>query len=163
MKNLKHLLIFLPMLFLLTACPYSAEIALDEKPTIKVDDRLIGSWEQKSSSSDYVYNVTKKDDFTYSFEKVNTKSDDKTTYNAYTTDINGVKFLSLWQISEYDSKPSYYFYKLEIVKDYMVKLVSVTENIDEKFETAAEMREYFKKNMSVSFFFDKTEEEYIKK
>lgn len=163
MKSLKILLLFVPLTLLLTGCPYNAEIALDEKPAVKVDERLIGSWEQKSSSSDYVYTVTKKDDFTYVFVKENTKSGDKQTYNAFTTDIDGTKFLSLWQINEYDSKPSYYFYKLVIEKDYLIKMVSVTENIDEKFETAAQMRDYFKKNMNLSFFYDKTEEEYIKK
>lgn len=163
MKTLKNLLLFVPLALLLTGCPYNAEIALDEKPAVKVDERLIGSWEQKSSSSDYVYTVTKKDDFTYVFVKENTKSGDKQTYNAFTTDIDGTKFLSLWQINEYDSKPSYYFYKLVIEKDYLIKMVSVTENIDEKFETSAQMRDYFKKNMHLSFFYDKTEEEYIKK
>lgn len=163
MKTIKKLLFTLPLALLLTGCPYTGEITIDDKPSVKIDERLIGSWEQKSSSSDYAYNVTKKDDFTYQFVKENTKSGDKQTYNAFVSDIDGVKFLNLWEINEYSTKPTYYYYKLVIEKDYLIKMLSVTENIDEKFENPAQMKEFFKKNMNLSFFFDKTEEVYIKK
>jgi hypothetical protein len=55
------------LMLMLTACPYTSENPID-KATVKIDDKILGKWEAKSSS-DYAYNVTKKDEFTYSIEK----------------------------------------------------------------------------------------------
>jgi virulence-associated protein VagC len=41
-------------------------------------------------------------------------------------------------------------------------LAPVTENIDEKFASSEEIKAFFKKNMAMSFFFDKDEDVYIK-
>ena len=55
------------LMLMLTACPYTSESPID-KASVKIDDKILGKWETKSSS-DYAYNVTKKNDFIYSIEK----------------------------------------------------------------------------------------------
>jgi virulence-associated protein VagC len=51
---------------------------------------------------------------------------------------------------------TYYFYKVEMTTSgSKLTLAPVTENIDEKFASSEEIKAFFKKNMALSFFFDK--------
>ena len=43
-----------------------------------------------------------------------------------------------------------------------IKLLPVTENIDEKFTSSAELKKFIEKNKSLSFFYDKDENSFIK-
>jgi hypothetical protein len=159
MKSLLKLVYLLPLMWLLTACPYSSEIALDSKPTLPIDEQLIGTWEQRSST-DYQYVVSKIDRYTYQFEKITVSSGEKTIYNAFLSDVSGEKFMNVYEVSA-ESK-TYYFYKLEINSPQNFKMISVTPNIDETFTSSEEMKKFFAQNKHLSFFFEKDEEEYIK-
>ena len=145
--------------FLFSGCPYSAEVAIDT-PSIKIDDKLLGKWESKSSS-DYMYTVSKDDDKTYSIEKKSASSGDVTTYKAFLSDINGSRFMNVYE--DGIEFKTYYFYKIEVsTSGAKSTMFPVTENIDEKFTSSADMKDFFKKNMGFSFFFDKDEDVYIK-
>lgn len=159
MKNLKRILLLLPLVFMLSACPYSAEFAIDEKPAEKFDSRLLGTWEPKENEPTENYNVTKVDDYNISIEKVTLKSGEKTQYKAFMSKVDGVLYLNIIE----GSGTSYYFYKVEFPADYRMKMSAVTENIEEKFANSAELKNFIKKNQGLSFFFDKRKEEYLRK
>lgn len=159
-KFLLTLTLFASLLFF-TGCPYSSDVAIDS-PSVRINDKLLGTWELRSSS-DQSYIVTKVDNFTYKFEKHSKSSSDVSTYFAYMSDVAGTKYLNLWE----DDKGSgaaktYYFYKFEQVSDGLVKFIPVTENIDEKFNTSAELKGFITKHQNLSFFFAKDEDTYIK-
>jgi len=146
------------LMLVLTACPYSSETTID-KASVKIDEKLLGKWESKSST-DYLYTVTKKDDFTYQIDKKSNSSGDVTTYNGFLSNIDGTRFMNVVEVGS--SSKTYYFYKVELsTSGSKVTFSPVTENIDEKFATSDEMKAYFKKNMGLSFFFDKNEDVYI--
>lgn len=159
MKNFRILAGLALASILFMGCPYSSEVPIDS-PAIKIDEKLLGTWESKSSS-DYSYKVTKSDVNTYTIEKKSASSGDVTTYKGFISDVGGVRYMNIYE--DGSTTNTYYFYKLEIsTSGVKTTLTPVTENIDEKFTTSAEMKDFFKKNQGNSYFFDKDEDVYIK-
>ena len=147
------------LMILLQACPYNSEVAIDE-PTVKIDEKLLGKWEAKNSG-DYMYTVTKKDDFNYKFEKKSKTATETSVYTAYTSVIDGVKFLNVAE--DASSTKTWYLYKMEMsTSGAKTTLWPVTENITEKFATSAELKAYIKKYMALTFFYSKEKEEYFR-
>jgi hypothetical protein len=160
MKKLAlQFIVFSGVAMLLTACPYGSDVPIDQ-PTVKIDDKLLGKWEAKSSN-DYFYNVTKKDDFNYKFEKKGKTSTDVTSYTGFLTIIDGVKFMNV--SDDASSTKLYYLYKIEMSgSGAKATMIPVTENIDEKFTASADLKAYIKKYMALSFFYSKDQDEYFR-
>ncbi|TAE20157.1 MAG: hypothetical protein EAZ95_00105 [Bacteroidetes bacterium] len=164
MKNARIFIALLPLLFLLTACPYSADFPLD-KPTQKVDSGLLGKWVEQSDSPNENPNffaITKVDANTYQFEKNDYNSNDKNytkeILTGYFTPVGKVMFLNLKK--QDDDK--FYFYKVELTDKQNFVMHEVTDNIDEKFATANELKAFFDKHKDLSFFYNKDEKKYKK-
>lgn len=153
--------VLVTLMLVLTACPYSSENPIDAKASVKIDDKLLGQWENKSSS-DYLYTVSKVDDFNYKIEKKSNSSGDITTYKGFISTIDGTKFMNIYEETTSETK-TYYFYKIEIsTSGGKATFVPVTENITEKFTSSDELKAFFKKHMGLSFFFDKDSDVYIR-
>lgn len=60
-----------------------------------------------------------------------------------------------------DGKGDYYLYRIDMGNGEFT-LFELTDNIDEKFNTSAELKAFVKKNMGLSFFYNKDEERYLK-
>ena len=160
MKKLLTSFLFCSVSILFMGCPYSSEVAIDAKPNVKADAALIGSWEQRNSA-DYTYKVTKDDDYIMSIDKITKSSNDVTSYKAFISVVNNERFLNVWEKDA--STPSYYFYKIAKGEtESLLTLMSVTENIDEKFTSSDALKSFISKNSNLSFFFEKEEDSYIK-
>ncbi len=159
MKTTVRLLFIFFAIVIFSGCPYNSEVPIDE-PSVKIDDKLLGLWEAKSSS-DYLYDVKNTDNFTYSIEKKSTESGDVTAYKGYLSDVEGVRFFNIWEESA--SPRVYYFYKVETsTSGARLTLAPVTENIDEKFNDSKSLKDFFKNHSTLSFFYSKEEDVYIK-
>jgi len=160
MKQLKWILPLLALTVMLGGCPYGSTIPLDTTGK-KINPALLGNWEPKSSSSSK-YVITKDNDFTYKIVKTSQDVKEPSVYKGYLTDLDGDVFLNLWEENGSSDK-TYYLYKVEINSgSNKVTLHSVTENITEKFSTGEEMKAFFKKYKGLSFFYDKSEDVFIK-
>ena len=160
MKKLLYSILILSGSVLFMGCPYSSNVAIDSKPMQKVDESLTGSWEQRNST-DYTYKITKEDDYNLSIDKITKSSNDVTSYRAFISVVNGDKYLNVCE--KESTSPSYYFYKIEKGEtESMLKLLPVTENIDEVFNKSEDLKAFIEKYSKLSFFFDKEEETYIK-
>jgi len=158
-KLLLQLALLAGLMLVLQGCPYGTEVAIDD-PSVKIDEKLLGKWEAKNSG-DYMYTVTKKDDFNYKFEKTGKTSPEATLYTAFISIVDGVKFLNISE--DASSTKTYYLYKLEMsTSGAKATLLPVTENITEKFATPAELKAFIKKHMGLSFFYSKDKEEYFR-
>ncbi len=145
---------------MLGGCPYGSQIPLDTTGK-KINPVLLGTWEPKSSSDDQ-YKITKEDEFTYKIVKTSKNAKEPAVYKAYLSDLDGDTFLNLWEENG-SSEKTYYFYKLELnSSNTKATLSSVTENITEKFTTGEEMKAFFKKYKGLSFFYEKTQDVFIK-
>ncbi len=159
MKKLQFFSVLVLLSILFMGCPYSADVPIDQ-PTVKIDDKLLGKWESKSSSESTV-NVTKLDANTYKIEQKTSSTATPEVYSGYLSDVNGTKFLNVW--SDGNSEKKYYLYKVELNNSATkVTLLPVTDNIEEKFTTSQELKDFIKKYMGLSFFFSKDKEVYIK-
>ena len=160
MKKLNLLGLLFAASILFMGCPYGTEVAIDEKPSVKIMPSLIGKWEQRSST-DYSYMVSKTDDYNYKIEKTTVSSGEKTVYNGFVSDVSGDKFFNIWE--EKGNPKTYYLYRIDQSGgDNMIKLQSVTQNIDEKFTTSADLKKFIAQYKGLSFFFEKDEDSYIK-
>jgi hypothetical protein len=157
MKRILYVLTLALGSILFTACPYSSEVALDERPNIPVSEKLMGKWETGSTSS-YIHHVKAKDAYKYIIEK--TSKDDGTTtmYEAFFSKVNDMEFLNIYEPGS--TVNTYYFYRFTDLGNDRFRLEEVTDNIDETFTNAREMRTYFSEHMHVSFFFNRDAEEY---
>lgn len=160
MKKFLFRLGLLPCLMLvLQGCPYGSEVAIDE-PAVKIDEKLLGKWEAKNST-EYTYTITKKDDFSYKFEKTGKSSPEATLYTAFISVVDGVRFLNVSE--DASTTKTFYLYKLEMSgSGAKATLHPVTENITEKFATSGELKDFIKKHMGLSFFYSKDKEEYFR-
>ena len=159
MKKLAlQFLAFSGLAMLLTACPYSSELPIDE-PTVKIDEKILGKWEAKSA--DYEYKVSKKDDYNYKFEKKPKPTGETSTYTGFLTVIDGVRFINITE--DVATTKAYYLYKIDqSASGAKLTLSPVTENITEKFASSAELKAYIKKYMTLSFFYSKDKEDYFR-
>lgn len=165
MKKLFYFFSVITASVFLMACPYETEVPIN-KPEVKYPAELLGKWEPKSSSDD-MYTIKKKDDYVITITKVKkeVKTDDTPEeYEAFISEVGGVKFLNLSEKKDDDfGTKKYYLYKLEIsASGARLTLSPVTENIDEKFQTSAELKNFIQQNMNHSFFYDKEDEVYIR-
>ena len=147
--------------FLFSGCPYSSEVAIDGGES-KIDEKILGKWEQKSSS-DYLYVVTKYDDATYQIVKQpKNESESSTTYYGFLSNVSGVRFLNVWDAGNEGTR-TYYFYKVEMTPSGAKMVLSpVTENIKETFTASADLKAFFDKHKALSFFYSKEDEEYYR-
>src|ERR1700722_17195176 len=101
MKKIYSFILICCVSLLFMGCPYNAANPIDTA-SIKIDQKLIGKWQQRSSE-DITYVVKAKDDFTYTIIEKHkpptdgSKPEDDKTYNAYLSDIDGTKFLNLYE------------------------------------------------------------------
>ena len=161
LSRLKWILPLVAIMFVLGGCPYKSDIPLDNTGK-KINPALLGVWEPRSNSSNEKFTITKDNETTYKITKTSKSSTTPTVYKGFIVDIDGVPFLNLQDQGEMSDK-GYYIYKVDLAANgSKATLIALTENITEKFTTGEEFRAFVKKYKGLSFFFDKTTEEYLK-
>lgn len=158
MKRLQFILPLIVIACLLGGCPYQSKVPVSDA-TEKINPSFLGKWEKKNSGND-VYILSKVDDFHYRLEKQGEKKENRTTYLVHTNTVDGDLFLNLMDESD---KETYFIYKAVLNSSAnKITLSEVTENIDEKFATAAEFKAFIQKYKGLSFFYSKQEDIYYK-
>ena len=140
-------------------CPYESSVGIDSTPSVKIDARLLGTWQSKGNT-DSKFIVTKAGDNEYKIEEKKKNGDKSDIYHAFLSDVKGTMFMNAKEDDGLSS--NYCLYKVVFFTATSVHLVPVTENITEKFSTSAELRQFIEKYMGLSFFFDKNIDEYTK-
>lgn len=141
----------------LMGCPYESKLPLDTADKSKPDKALEGKWEEKEST-DYTWSC-KMDGNQYRIEKksIESSEDEPTIYFGWLTQVGDAQFLNVYEQS-YDDK-SYMLYKYEKKGDgERVKFKAVTDNITEEFTTSEDLKAFVKKNMELTFFYNKDDE-----
>lgn len=157
MKILSTIALFGALSMMFMGCPYESKLPLDSADKAKVDKDLQGKWEEKDSE-DYSwkceiegnqYRITKK-----SLEDAEAEP---TVYVGWLSDVNGTQFLNIYE-QDYDSEKSYMLYRMEKKGEDRVKFRAVTDNITEEFTTSEELKSFVKKNMDLTFFYNKDDD-----
>ncbi len=160
MKSFRFITAYLFASILLMGCPYSSSVPIDE-PSIKIDNDLLGQWKTDTDSdSKCKYNLLKENEFTYKIEEFGDSGKIHITFG-HVSSINGITYFNI-QDTANKSNP-YCFYKYEKAIDgSKIMLIPVTENIRETFTKSKDLKKFFRKNQSKSFFFEKDTTELFK-
>ena len=156
--------LFTAMVFLFTACPYSSTVPIDQ-PLEKVDKKLMGKWvkssDTESENPDY-YEFEKLDANRYNLTHFEWSSNEEkyteTKYLTHSTTLGDHIFLNMQK----DGEGEYYLHYLDFHEGDEFTLYEITDNIDEKFNTSAELKAFVTANMKHSFFYNKDEVRYLK-
>ncbi len=165
MKTKVVLLSLFAAMLVLTACPYQSAVPISEANQ-KPNKKLMGKWIKESDLEQenpefFVIKKSEDDKFKFYIVKNEYQSSDssykETKYLTHITDIDGNIFLNMQENGEGD----YYIHKVDLQGDKFV-LYEVTDNIDEKFNSSAELYDFIKKYMNLSFFYNKDETTYVR-
>ena len=141
---------------MLWGCPYSSNFALSDayKP---IDKYLIGNWvEEYASEGEYIA-ISLKENNKVQIDKHG--SDGVTSYEGGVSSLGGHTFFNVYDATAM----TFYYYEIKIDKTAgTATLTEVSEYIDEKFDTAEGLRQFFTENAKNSYFFT-TEHIYTKK
>lgn len=158
MKTITAVTLLVGASFLFMGCPYESKIPLDTADKSKPDKALVGKWEEKGSD-DYQWKCAM-DGNQYRIEKIDLDDDDDrpTVYIGWLTEVGGAPFLNVYE-QEYSSEKEYMIYRMEKKGDGdRLKFKAMTDNVTEQFTTSDDFKAFVKKNMELSFFYNKDDE-----
>lgn len=156
------LLVALAVIF--WGCPYQSAVPIDESGA-KVPKSLYGKWLKKADLTEEnatYYMIEKADNNRFKIVKNEYSSSDEkynqTNYSGHISKVNDSDFMNIIE----EGGTDYYLYKVVWIADNQLKMYEVTDNITEKFTSSADLKAYIAKYMSISFFFNKDPETYMK-
>jgi len=152
------------MLILLWGCPYKSQVALGSAVE-KISSEYIGSWmpeTETAKENPSYYIISKYDSVKYAIEHSQYNDEEKgystKNYIGHTTSIDGFVFMHLVE----SGTKEFLLHRLVLTPSGMM-LYEVTDNIDEQFDSSEKMREFFKQNMRLSFFYNRDEVVLVRK
>ncbi|HTF06494.1 MAG TPA: hypothetical protein VK826_20825 [Bacteroidia bacterium] len=157
MRPLKFVMLFGTLSLVFMGCPYESKIPLDSPDKAKSDKDLPGKYTEKDSES-YLWDC-KPDGNQYRITKKSTEDSESepTIYIGFLSDVGGVSFMNVYE-DEGSSEKSYMIYRIEKKNADRWKLKAMTDNVTEEFTTSDEFKTFVKKNMELSFFYNKDDE-----
>jgi hypothetical protein len=157
MKTLSIIALFGTLSLVFMGCPYESKLPIDSADKGKIDKDLVGNWEEKGDE-DYIwkcevdgnqYRITKK--------SVENPSAEPTVYIGFLSEVGGAQFLNIYE-QDFDSDKSYMLYRLDKKSEDRVKFRAVTDNVTDEFNTSEDLKAFVKKNMDLTFFYNKDDE-----
>ena len=148
----KNLLLSLLAVFCLGlfGCPYESQVPIS-KPTIPVDQRLLGSW----SSKDEVYNtytVSRASATEYQILQENITGVQK--FRGFLSEVKSTMFMNLYS----DSTRSYFIYRVKLdPAASRMTLIPLNRNLPEHFGSMDGLRTYLEKNLSFQSMYNERE------
>lgn len=157
MKSVKLVALFGALSLVFMGCPYESKIPLDTPDKSKPDKGMTGKYTEKGDD-DNIWTSTL-DGTQYRVEKKSTDGEDgePTIYIGHLSDVGGASFLNVYE-QDYSSEKSYMIYRVIKKSDDRYKLQAMTDNVTEEFTTSEEFKTFVKKNMELSFFYNKDDE-----
>lgn len=163
MKTKIVLFSLLAAVLVLTACPYQSSVPISEANQ-KPNKKLMGKWVKESDmdkENPEYFKIQPIDKYKFNIVKFEYQSSDSTykgtKYLTHISKIDDNVFLNMQENGQGD----YFLHKIDLQGDKFV-LYEITDNIDEKFNTSAELYDFVKKYMNLSFFYNKEELTYIR-
>ena len=154
---------FAVMIFVLTACPYQSKVPID-KPNTKVDKTVLGKWIKKSDKENEnpeYFQISAIEENKYNIVKFEYQSNDSTyKQTKYITHFSYIKDYVFMNMQK-DGDGDYFMHRIDMNGDEFM-LYELTDNIDEKFVSSEEFKKFVKKNMKLSFFYNKDEVKYVR-
>ena len=153
-KKIEILTLLITATLFLVGCPYSSMVPL-AKATEPIPKALLGTWEKVEDSyyPDRLDVEVETGNWCtiqkYSYDADMAKYTIESSYTTHFTTIDGVLFANM------KNDGTYYLYRINIASDgSSFKLLEVTDNIQETFDTSDELYAFVKKYKDLSFFYN---------
>jgi hypothetical protein len=139
-----------------------AKYPIDAVPSVKMDQRLVGTWKAKEkkgnklvTDNDVLYMMHKQNDYEYMvILKTNKKKETETT-TAYLSDVNKALFLNVYVKG--DTAGYSFFRILDIdAKGNKVTVASIADTTMNALTSSAQVRERITKNLNNPLFYKDT-------
>lgn len=143
--------LFLLLAVALWGCPYESTVAIDANASVKINEKLLGTWRLSSYPSDSTEVVfTKKTAYQYTIHaRMKDEGGDYEKYDfiAWLSIINRRPLLNV-----YDKEDSKYFFAAIELKDNKLSLKPISEDITEKkFSSSPDIKKYFQQLFKEDF------------
>ncbi len=166
LKFLKGTAVLFLLSVLLTACPYSSNVPIDEG-TVKIDSKVEGKWMlQTDAESEFpsYFDISFDDSYHVTAKKMEYSEMDEsyseTVYKLTFSDVDGETFMNAIE----EEGVVYNIYKFDYNTDTDdITLTEVTEYIKETFENSNDLKKFVSENKVHSFFYSNSNELYIRK
>jgi hypothetical protein len=157
---------FLPLLSLvfLFGCPYQSQVPVSEA-TLELDNSLFGKWQKVETITDEnpsYLEVSQADEahlsvLEFQFDQTDSVYKSK-SYSAHLSQVGEHTFVNLLE----NQTPPFMIYLLDRTGHSTFILREVTDNIDEKFNSSADLSAFLGKYAELSFLYSKEETAYQK-
>ncbi|MFC2171795.1 hypothetical protein ACFLU6_04085 [Acidobacteriota bacterium] len=128
-------------------CPYESKIPLSTPDKARIDKKLLGEWEceDKWEGKDVFLLITKRGKHEYSM--VFEGGSDTYRISAFTTVIDGQKFLNLWEIEPEQENPEYLFVRYTVKKKRLTLRIVEDELFEPDFESSADLYRFIRDHL----------------
>lgn len=165
-RFLRGFAILIMLSVLLTACPYSSNVPIDEG-SVKINPKLEGNWMLQSDEEmefPSYFEITFDDSYHATAKKMEYSDLDEsyleTVYHLTFSDVDGEVFMNAIE----EEGVVYSIYKFDFIEDSEeINLTEVTEYIKETFESSSDLKKFISENKSHSFFYSNSNERYMRK
>ena len=163
-QNLISWVFLAAAVLIITGCPYASKVPIDT-PSVPVNQKLIGKWLKASDTNkenpEY-FVISGLDQNKYNIVKFEYQTVDstykETKYVSHISQIEDISFLNMQK----DGHGDYFLHRIDLGNNEFT-LFEVTDNIDEKFGSSTDLKAFVKKNMRLSFFYNKDETKYVRR
>lgn len=152
MKSKQKLSLLIPVLIItsivLTGCPYSSNVALDSTPQYKISNDLLGTWKRNQSNRDSTWvKFEKESDVNYKITaNLFSTSDRMYEINKFTAFLSYIA--KHWILNMKENTTGSYYYVAISFNNGNLTMTAFSDDIEDKFETSKEAKDYFTKELS---------------
>ncbi len=151
------------IIFLLSGCPYESIVPLSDPASAQIDRNLIGRWTKAEKDDKGTLIIDQFDEHGLSVvvaEDGNKKID---RMRAFTTVIDGEKFLNVQEIKDDYDKRKWMFVSYTVSGDVMTFRTVEDDIIKKKMKSPEELFAFIKKNLKTRGLFDNDNPETLKR
>ena len=161
MKKVVPFLVVLPMLLLLTGCPYNSKVPLSNTPKVAVDANLLGTWQTVNDKDSIDMKIFSFNSLEYYID-VRPTLKNSSEISRYRTFVSMVGKEKIVNMEDLDKKGEYNFFSYKLEGDLLrVQLVSDV-SVKEVYLTSKKMNKAFSKKIGEKDFYE-SEMKFVRK
>ena len=145
MKYLLSSLLLIALSVLLSACPYTSTVGIDDKTPPPIDPKLIGTWRKTAFPKDSTQLVISKSRENYYSIRAKLKDGanaySNNTYSAWFADVSGTRLLNVYNASEKE-----YYFGMAILDNGKLTIKLLSDDITHrKYNRSSDLIDFLNK------------------
>lgn len=155
MKKFITIIGLLTLFLVFTGCPYDSDFSIDEKPSIPINDSIIGIWKAndiKDDNEQWDFKFLKFNEFEYYIE-ITVDNEPTEKFRGFISELNGFQIMNLQSVGKLEDR-SYNFYRIQFKNDELeIDWISDENLRTSNINSSKDLRNYFEKESERKGFF----------